>query len=251
MLRKIVLPRIFFNAMFNGTATSFYFDKIRNVLYNVIIGFQVGKEGIPMSSFKIRMANKFARNSCNAWQSSGVIRRFSRWAYRRIMEKGATDYPYADPEFANWPEDDSKDHYTLISDSAGFVIRRSTSYIAWKIKCTTGKWPTRPEPGERAPGEHAFDAKHWGEILEHNGWKPYGPVTTNMARVGEYIGVVPGEGEFGLVVWLEEVLIVSSNGQEKSPNICWRVSTYEDFQKVYLRIPYTDDPSIRWYGYIS
>ena len=204
-----------------------------------------------MSSFKIRLANKFAKNSCSAWQSSRVIRRFSRWAYRRIMEKGKAEYPYADQEFANWPEDDSKDHYTLISDSAGFVIRRSTSYIAWKIKRTTGKWPTRPEPGERAPGEHAFDAKHWGEILEHNGWVPYGPVTPNMASRGDYIGVLPDEGEFGLVVWLEEVLIVSSNGQKKSPDICWRVSTYENFQKTYLRIPHTDDPSIRWYGYIS
>ena len=203
-----------------------------------------------MSSFKINLANKFAKNSCNAWQSSGIIRSFSRKAYRRIMEKGATDYPYADPEFANWPEDDSKDHYTLISDSAGFVIRRSTSYIAWKIKCATGAWPTRPEPGERAPGEHAFDAKHWGEILEHNGWKPYGPVTLNMASHANFIGVLPDEDEFGLVVWLEEVLIVPSNSRknQSTPSISWRVSTYENFEKKYLQIPYTDDPSIRWYG---
>ena len=124
-----------------------------------------------MSTFnKIKVANFFARQSCAAWQPIRIIRVICRHIYRSIMESGAKEYPYANPKFANWQESDGN-FYTLVTDSSGFVIRRSTSYVAWLMKKHCGSSPKLPKPGPRKPGEHRFDAKHWGEILEYNGWQ--------------------------------------------------------------------------------
>ena len=115
-----------------------------------------------MSTFKIKVANFFARESCAAWQPKRIIRIIYRHIYRFIMETGAEEYPYADPDFAKWQESDGN-FYTLITDSSNFVIRRSTSYVAWMMKKYCGSSPKLPKPGPRKPGEHRFDAKHWGE----------------------------------------------------------------------------------------
>lgn len=88
-----------------------------------------------MSTFKIKVANFFARESCAAWQPKRIIRIIYRHIYRFIMETGAEEYPYANLDFAKWQESDSN-FYTLITDSSNFVIRRSTSYVAWMMKNT-------------------------------------------------------------------------------------------------------------------
>ena len=48
-----------------------------------------------MSTFKIKVANFFARESCAAWQPKRIIRIIYRHIYRFIMETGAEEYPYA------------------------------------------------------------------------------------------------------------------------------------------------------------
>lgn len=191
-----------------------------------------------MSTFKIRVANFFAKNSCPAWQPVGFIRRISRIIYRSIMENDISAnyrYPYAEPEFANWPESDDGRNYTLISDSAGFVIRHSPSYCAWRIKRRTGKWPKRPTPGKRAPGEHAFDAKHWDELLEFNGWqrRESGPTPFDDTK---FIGIIKDEGEFGQLVWLETYITY------------YAVSTYANFRMETRTFLPSETPDIIWYA---
>lgn len=191
-----------------------------------------------MSSLKISVANFFAKNSCTAWQKSRPIRKTCRKIYRFIMETGATEYPYKNPEFAPWPEDDGKDTYCLVTDSDNFVIRRSPSFIAWKIKRTIGKWPKLPIPGPREEGEHAFDAKHWDEVLDYNGWvrQKRGPMDTGSF----YIGILKDEGEFGQLVWLDRI-------ETKVFFKLWIVSTYKDFKEIQYGIPSNNDLVI-WYA---
>ena len=99
-----------------------------------------------MSTFKIKIANFFARQSCAAWQPNRIIRVICRHIYLFIMETDAKEYPYADLNFANWPESDGN-FYTLVTDSSGFVIRHSTSYMAWLMKKHYGSLPKLPKPG--------------------------------------------------------------------------------------------------------
>lgn len=200
-----------------------------------------------MSTLKIRIANFFAKNSCTAWQSSRPVRKVCRKIYRFIMEFGATDYPYADPDFANWPECDEDGKYSLITDSCNFVIRRSPSYIAWKIKRTTGHWPKLPVPGKRAPGEHNFDAKHWDEVLEFNGWRrcDCGPVLFDAINETNFVGVIADEGEFGQVVWFQGLETSYDRELDIERVEYWGVSTYADFQEKNYIIPISFN--IAWY----
>ena len=160
-----------------------------------------------MSTFnKIKVANFFARQSCAAWQPNRIVRVICRHIYRFIMENGAEEYPYANPKFANWQESDGN-FYTLVTDSSGFVIRRSTSYVAWMMKKHCGSSPKLPKPGPREPGEHRFDAKHWGEILEYNGWQKVSkadwPSYYDIRIDRRFIGVIADADEFGLLVWFK------------------------------------------------
>ena len=203
-------------------------------------------------TLRIKVANFFARNSCKAWQPIGILRKICRRCYQSIMESGNDkNYPYADKSFADWPESDDKYNYTLVTDSAGFVIRHSPSYIAWMIKQKTGRWLKRPTPGPRTPGEHAFDAKHWDEILEYNGWqKCILPVTINDKGKSHisYVGIIKDEGEYGQLLWLDDADIeyydsVLGIGRVKS----WGVSTYKNFQLEYRIIPVSNHSGIIWY----
>ena len=193
-----------------------------------------------MGTLKIKIANLFAKNSCSAWQSKRFVRKISRQMYRFIMETGSKTYPYAEANFANWPESDEEGKYSLITDSDNFVIRRSPSYIAWIIKQTYGSWPKLPTPGKRLPGEHKFDAKHWDEILEFNKWcKVKNPGTQSALGVNEpkhFIGVIADEGEFGQLVWYE------GPGSDLAHV---KVSTYKNFQKAVYEIMLSEN--IIWY----
>ena len=148
----------------------------------------------------------------------------------------SNDYPYENTDFANWPESDG-DFYTLITDSANFVIRRSTSYIAWMMKKHCGGWPKLPAPGKREPGEHSFDAKHWGEVLEFNGWQKVSmenwPTLHDQQEDNHFIGIIADEGKFGQLVWF-----VGAEAKEdlRTP-IYWHVWTYRDFKKADYTIP--------------
>lgn len=197
-----------------------------------------------MSTFKIKVANFFARESCAAWQPKRIIRIIYRHIYRFIMETGAEEYPYADPDFAKWPESDGN-FYTLITDSNGFVIRRSTSYVAWMMKKHCGSSPKLPKPGPRKPGEHRFDAKHWGEILEYNGWQKVSkadwPSYYDIRIDRHFIGIIADADEFGLLVWFKNAGFDLTSRYET-----WIVSTYKDFKEQCLEIP-SEKSSIIWY----
>ena len=202
-----------------------------------------------MSTFKIKIANLFAMQSCPAWQSNRAIRKICRKAYRFLMEFGAMEYPYADTNFANWPESDSDEFYTLVTDSDNFVIRRSTSYIAWMIRRHCGKWPKLPTPGEREPGEHHFDAKHWDEVLEFNGWTrdKLGPGMPDAINKTRFIGIIPEEGEFGQLVWFMRVDMDYDIECEVEYVRSWHVASYRDFKWVHYFIPVSDEENIIWY----
>lgn len=204
-----------------------------------------------MSSFKIGVANFFAKHSCAKWEKHRAVRKACRAAYRFLMEFGAREYPYESLDFAPWPESDEEGEYTLISDSQGFVIRRSPSYVAWMMKRATGKWPERPEPGEREPGEHAFDAKHWDELLSYNGWIKLedgrGPGLSDVLNGYHFVGVIADEGEFGQVVWFNSLDMHYDRVAEIEYPAYWVVRTYRGFQKKMRLIPTSEGDSVVWW----
>lgn len=204
-----------------------------------------------MSTLKIDVANFFAKSSCPAWNSIAPLRRISRLVYRKIMETGAEDYPYADPDFANWPESDEPGKYSLVSDSDNFVIRHSPSYVNWLVQKKLHRHLKRPEPGPRKAGERAFDAKHWGEILEFNGWtKLTGnrhPMLSDAINKTHFIGVIPEEGENGQLVWFIDVAMEYLADLDLDCVSGWYVTTYRDGERKYYVIPATSCDQIIWY----
>ena len=156
-----------------------------------------------------------AKNSVARYQKQRWIRGICRKEYRllsnlyralspkyiklqNLHEKGVIvdtyPWPYCEAWFADWEEDDSKQSYSLVSDDAGFVVKYSASYCAWKINELTGSWPSRPEHLA------SCDAKHWHRLLFHNNYR-------NTARRPEpgkhYVGIAPTQGEHGECVWFE------------------------------------------------
>lgn len=129
-------------------------------------------------------------------------------------------WPYSDPRFADWEEDDRGKTYTLISDQAGFVIRRSTSYVAWKIYELTGRWPT-----ERGSDGEIFHAKYWQKFLGLNGFTKF---VARPEPGKHYVGIIPDEGEFGQVVWFEGMTDATKPGMGPG----YAISTYWNFEYV-------------------
>lgn len=169
--------------------------------------------------------NHCAKMSCPKWNRNKMSRRFHRQQYRRAAITWAKSlegrrcassnsifhnvdtypWPYRDPYFANWEEDDSDEGYNLISDQSGCVVKYSTSYCAWKIFETTGAWPQKTS-GER------LDAKCWVQFLVEAGYPEIVPnlIDDFYARRSDavspcYVGIKPDEGEWGLTVWFEEL----------------------------------------------
>lgn len=234
--------------------------------------------------FMLRLANFFAKYSCTRWNKSRLARRCCRAGYRtlstvvtklrrfgaykiaaptREIQQAITlvpadanntyPWPYCDPEFAPWEEDDSPDGYSLITDPADFVIRRSTSYCAWKIYEATGRWPTNRDSEhldsdardceeslqmDRDRERRRFDARDWEEFLQMNYCykRPSGEDALEYA-----VGIIADEGEFGQVVWLESIYVSFESGQRQ---VYYRVSTYKDFQ--YKEYTLKDPDNIVW-----
>lgn len=182
------------------------------------------------------LANLFARFSVRRWNKIRVLRGVCRAAYRGMgniyiawrrrkyptiakfgILANTYPWPYCDPKFAPWEEDDRPETYTLITDPANFVVRRSTSYVAWKIFELTGRWPL-----ERGNDGTVFHAKYWQEFLRLNG---YAKEVEHPERGKHYVGIIPDEGEFGQVVWFEGLSLLSC------PDLpIYTVSTYVDFE---------------------
>lgn len=227
----------------------------------------------------LKIANVLAKYSCPRWNRRRILRRLCRMGYRgmagitawlqrngliqpaiyferagvaSVPQQRTNTYPalYRNPKFAPWEEDDSPEGYNLISDPAGFVIRRSTSYCAWKIYELTGRWPKVHSveqidrrkyleislaiddipAEEQRPAGVRFDARYWREFLALNG---YTKVVDAPVPGHHYIGIQPKEGEFGQVVWTDSV----------QPG-CIIVSTYRDFE--YQACHYTGEEKTTW-----
>lgn len=159
--------------------------------------------------------NMWAKQSCPKYTGSKLERRRFRKLYRDtamayfetkqhqelVVEykghnhcRNTYPWPYCDPGFANWEEDDSKEGYSLISDQSGCVIKYATSYVAYKIFEETGVWPQKTS-SER------LDAKRWVQFLAEAG---YTEIVKRPEEGHHYVGVKPDEGEWGLVVWYEQ-----------------------------------------------
>ena len=170
----------------------------------------------------LKEVNTWAKKSCPRWNSGfpkyfrKFLRRYYRKKYRdaaleRYYSNGHQDlvrryksgekmlntypYPYSDERFADWEEDDSKRGYSLISDQSGCVVKYATSYVAYKIFEETGVWPQKKT-------SRRLDAKKWDQFLAEAGYDK-GVLAPKSGH--HYVGIKPDEGEFGLVVWFEEV----------------------------------------------
>lgn len=184
---------------------------------------------------KLSLVNRWAKLSCDKWNKSRLLRRFYRMLYRRAARKywespharkrtqqyqdvyyyfDTYPWPYSDPKFANWEEDDTTGNYTLITDQSNFVIKYATSYCAWKIFESTGHWPQRQS-------HQRFDAKRWQEFLAEAG---YETVVTEPQRGHRYIGIEEhSQREYGEVVWFEK-----PNDSAEDGHASVIVSTYRD-----------------------
>lgn len=203
----------------------------------------------------LKLANFHALRSVSAFNKSALSRRYHRWKYHQIAEREYAStrhqrkiinyfadhrsdtypWPYSDPKFANWPENDSRGHYTLISDPSGCVVRYSTSYCAYKIRELTGSWPK---------SQRLFNAKHWVQFLIEAGYTEVLPsgVIPNIAD--HYVGVDPKRGKYGLVVWFEGY----SGNYPGSVQISTYLNrqyifTVEDWRKyIWVKIPDKKEP---------
>ena len=141
-------------------------------------------------------------------------------------------WPYCDEEFADWPENGDADRYSLVTDQSNCIVKHSTSYCAWKIFETTGKWPQKFS-------REKFNAGRWAEFLAEAGY-------TKVLKPGEmpemfrnYVGVKSSEDGSGLVVWAEfasdpdEHWVTVSSYVNKKYKI-W-VADADDFKWVVIR----------------
>lgn len=182
--------------------------------------------------FWTNIANNLAKYSCDRWNKSRILRKLCRMSYQgmsnlyvwwreRFGKKhhvtqprqlqsnqercnsanliNTLPWPYVEENFANWPEDDTTGQYTLVTDPVGFVVHHSTSYCAWKLRELTGHWPMQRRPGV------TYHAKYWQNFLSLNGYNQ--TIETPLYNLHGYnIGIIPGEGEFGQLLWYEHEL---------------------------------------------
>ena len=181
----------------------------------------------PMS----RLLRKSARNLYWGIAALDTAMSHSQWLNETCCQKGCpTDiYPAL---FKLIPAAYDERYDGLIVDPANFCICYATSYCAYRIKQSTGHWPTKPvipknaaHATEIASRERKHDAKYWVEFLEAQG---YDQITRLPQPGHHYIGVDPEYGKYGLVVWLEGLFQMACDNRVKAT-----VSTYED--KKYVR----------------
>ncbi|MBQ3469415.1 hypothetical protein IJH16_00360 [Candidatus Saccharibacteria bacterium] len=196
---------------------------------------------------KVDQVNKWAKKSCPKWNKNRLLRKINREKYRNAARKywegpgkkfseayksgeiiDTYPWPYSDPEFANWEEDDNSESYTLISDQSLCVVKYATSYCAWKVFETTGIWPQKTT-------KERLDAYRWVQFLAEAG---YHPAATQTPRNGHrYIGINPDISEWGIVVWFEKELedgnVLVSSYVNKNYKV-WPVEP-EDFTWVLIK----------------
>ena len=190
--------------------------------------------------FMEEVAMLLAKNSVTLFQERRLIRGICRNGYKELVdlycvfspkfikqqnlaEKGVIvdtyPWPYREPWFADWEESDNKENYSLVGDHAGFIVKHSTSYCAWKINELTRSWPDRPRCMIDC------SAAHWHRLLFHNGYRN----TVKRPEPGKnYIGIAPDRGLYGEVVWFEGFDDGSSVDRENDTGGKIVYTTYRD-----------------------
>ena len=184
-----------------------------------------------LEDYDVNQPNIWAKKSCTKWNKNRFSRIVNRKKYRRVAQEfwesqtgrelteqyrsgkiiDTYPWPYCDPKFANWEEDDSLENYSLISDQSSCVIRYPTSYCAWKIFEATGKWPQKTS-------RERLDANRWQQFLKEAG---YNQIVAAPSDGHYYVGINEDQkySEFGIVVWFErsqgEKALVSSYVNKK------------------------------------
>lgn len=189
-----------------------------------------------MSNVNLRTINHWMQMSCARWNENRLLRRYYRMKYRGIAKREFNSaahqmliqryredhrvntylWPYCDEAVATW--DETLD--SLITDPSNCVIKYATSYCAYKIFETTGKWP-------RKKTKARLDAKKWVQFLNEAGYTEVMSGPEEMEARHYYVGVKPEHGEWGLVVWIEAL--------EKRRTVA-EVSTYDDKKYVYMEV---------------
>ena len=181
-----------------------------------------------------------AKNSVTRFQERRLIRGICRNGYKELAdlycvlspqfikqqnlaEKGIIvdtyPWPYRESWFADWEETDKKECYSLVGDHAGFIVKHSTSYCAWKINELTRSWPERPKC------MHDCSAAHWHRLLFLNGFRN----TVKRPSPGRhYIGIMPSHYDHGEVVWFEGYKDGFSCEKENDTDGFIIFSTYRD-----------------------
>lgn len=195
--------------------------------------------------FLLKIANFCAKHSVKKYNSCRVTRVLCRAVYQFMAAMSILHnpehypWPYCDPQFPGFEEDDD----ALVADVAEFVIRRSPSYMIWKIWQTTGKIL------HKRKGRHCH-AKRWCAFLESYGFQE-ADIQQNDPRLhslnSHYIGVSPDEGEFGQLYWLEgygrQDDFVANGLKNHWGYVC---STYRNFREVREWVD-IDRKDIIWY----
>lgn len=170
-------------------------------------------------------ANDLAQKSCSKWNKNSMTRLLYRKGYQDIVNRywqsiecqervnlyksgyhtiDTYPWPYSDPKFANWAENNEPDCSTLVLDKSGFVVKSAASYCAYKIFEATGRWPQKKTT-------HGFDeVKDWVQFLKEAG---YDHLVDCPCYNYEFVGVSQSA-----VVWFEHIhagLIEYSTYQNK------------------------------------
>lgn len=183
----------------------------------------------------LKTVNRWAKLSCDKWNKCGLLRQFYRMLYRHAAQArwkapvarqltqqyqdayyylDTYPWPYKEAKFADWEENDVTGSYTLITDQSNFVVKHCTSYCAWKIFESTGRWPKRTT-------HRRYDAKFWQDFLSEAG---YDTIVTELQQGHRYVGIREhDDSEFGEVVWFER-----KNEQSKDNRPSVIVSTYRN-----------------------
>lgn len=190
--------------------------------------------------FMEEVAIFLAKNSVTRFQERRLVRGICRASYKKLADlycifspqfikkqnlagKGEIvdtyPWPFCTDWFADWEESSKKECYSLVADHAGFVVKHSTSYCAWKISELTGFWPVRPR--------YMVDcsAAHWHRLLFHNNYRH----TVKRPEPGRhYVGIMPSHYEYGEVVWFEGFKDGFSYDKENDTGSFIIFSTYRD-----------------------
>ena len=177
----------------------------------------------------LRMANQYAKMSClkekdalleendaRLKKENTRRRAQSRRMYQKMAEKcqktpfhqelvtlakngdyevDTYPWPYCAEDFANWNESLRRQ----IVDQSGFIVKRCTSYCAWKIFEATGRWPQKTTASD-------YEGRRWLWFLDEAGYPKYGPTIDPEKRRFNFVGINSDydSRRNELVVWYEK-----------------------------------------------